>query len=150
LNSLTVNLQSSHKNPQKKSQWTNLKANVNITNKMKHRFSIYFLLAISFLSICSSWLSVKPSTEYRYNKLLTRAQNNPNSVTDSEWIENEMDGGMTALSLIVIGIISYVISTITAFLIMLGLDVKKFTTVGYVLSATWLLLACALHGYVWL
>ena len=117
---------------------------------MKRDILTYVLLVAGFITICSSWLSVNPATEYRYNELLNREEAISNSVSNTEWISNEMDGGMKALALIVVGIIAFVITTVSVFLVMLSWNVKRFKTVGYAISSAWVILGCALHGFVWL
>ena len=117
---------------------------------MKRDILTYVLLVAGFITICSSWLSVNPVTEYRYNELLNREEAISNSVSNTEWISNEMDGGMKALTLIVVGIIAFVITTVSVFLVMLSWNVKRFRTVGYAISSAWVILGCALHGFVWL
>jgi len=117
---------------------------------MKRHTLTYVLLVASFIAICSSWLSIRPSSEYRYKALLNREKVTPGSVSSAEWVLSKDYEGMTALSLIVVGVIAFVFSTGSIFLVMLSFNVKRFKTVGYTLSSTWFLLGCALHGFVWL
>jgi len=116
---------------------------------MKQHGATYFILILAFITICSSWFSIRPSSEYRYQKLVQRSLGNPDSVSSEEWISHEIDEGMTALALIVVGSIVTITISICALLVMLSLNTKKFRTVGYVISGTWIIVAIFLHFFLW-
>ena len=110
----------------------------------------YLLMLAGLIVIASSWFSIQPSSDYRYEKMLERHDSDPESVLNDEWIQSEADVGMTSVLLILVGVVSFIITTGITMLIILGMNVKKFTTVGYSLSVAWFLLGCALHTFVWL
>lgn len=116
----------------------------------KQRILVSIAMLLGLLAMASSLYSVQPASDYRYQKMLERDNADSDSVTNDEWIGSKDDAGMTALALIVIGGISFFITSVAVVLIMLGMDVKKLTTVGYTLSVAWILLGGALHAFVWL
>tara|TARA_B110000908_G_scaffold33911_1_gene40590 strand:+ start:160 stop:501 length:342 start_codon:yes stop_codon:yes gene_type:complete len=111
---------------------------------------VYLLMLAGLITITSSWFSIQLASDDRYEKMLDLYESEPDSVTNNEWLWSEDDAGMTALILIVVGVISFIITTGIVLMIMLGMNVKNFSTVGYSLSIVWLLLGCALHVFVWL
>lgn len=110
----------------------------------------YLLMLAGLVAFASSWFSIQPAADYRYEKLHERNESDPESVTNDEWIQNEADVGMTSILLILVGVASFMFTTGIVMLIILGLNVKKFTTVGYSLSVVWFLLGGVLHACVWL
>ncbi|MFT6794138.1 MAG: hypothetical protein ACJAR1_002143 [Rubritalea sp.] len=109
---------------------------------------VYLLMLAGLITITSSWFSIQLASDDRYEKMLDLYESEPDSVTNNEWLWSEDDAGMTALILIVVGVISFIITTGIVLMIMLGMNVKNFSTVGYSLSIVWLLLGCALHVFV--
>ena len=121
-----------------------------VVKNSKQRILVSIAMLLGLIAMASSWFSVQPASNYRYEKMLERHNADPQSVSNDEWIMSEDDAGMTALALIVIGVISFFFATVAVVLLMLGMDVKKLTTVGYSLSVVWILLGGALHAFVWL
>ncbi len=110
----------------------------------------YLFMLAGLIAIASSWFSIQPASDYRYEQLHERNYSDPESVSNDEWIQSEADVGMTSILLILVGVVSFIFTTGITTLIMLGLNVKKFTTVGYSLSVVWFLLGGVLHACVWL
>ena len=109
----------------------------------------YSILILGFLAICSSWFSVAPAAEHRYQQLVQRSQENLGSVTGGEWISSEIDGPISSFALIFIGSIATVLVTTIVLGIMQGRNKAKLRTTGYVLATSWITLALFLHLFVW-
>ncbi|MFT5905337.1 MAG: hypothetical protein ACI9E1_000933 [Cryomorphaceae bacterium] len=111
---------------------------------------VYLMMFAGLIAIASSWFSIQPASDYRYIKMLERHESGPDSVKNDEWMGSEGDAGMSGLLLIVVGVVSFIITAGIVMLILLDMNVKKFTTVGYSLSVVWFILGGALHVFVWL
>jgi magnesium-transporting ATPase (P-type) len=87
---------------------------------------VYLLMLAGLITITSSWFSIQLASDDRYEKMLDRSESDPGSVTNNEWLWSEDDAGMTALILIVVGAISFIITTGIVLMIMLGMNVMNF------------------------
>ena len=118
---------------------------------MRKLLKIEFLIALlGFVSICSSWLSIRPSSEKRYQELIERSEQGPESVSSEEWVQSKDDEGFTALSLIFVGGIAFVVLTVAIFLTLLSLNHSNLRPLFFSLGFGWIFLGIALHAYLWL
>ena len=105
------------------------------------------ILLLGFLVVASSWLSIRPSSEYRYRDLLARHEADPESVTAEEWVMSKDDEGMTALMLLVLGIPAFIVVSIAA-TIFSKVSHRPRSACLFV-GVAWILLGGGLHALVW-
>lgn len=106
-------------------------------------------LLIGMASIFSSWFSIEPASDHRSREYYAKLESNPESVTNDEAIMMKDDQGMTALSLIIVGGIAFLIATLTVPIITEVLFPKRIGIFYYGLGGAWTLLGGMLHLYVW-
>ena len=105
------------------------------------------LLLLGLIAVASSWFSIRPSSEHRYQSLLARHEANPESVSAEEWVMSKDDEGMTALVLLVLGVPAFVVVSVAAG-VFSKIPHKPQSTCVFV-GVAWLMLGGALHALVW-
>ena len=105
------------------------------------------LLLVGLAAVASSWFSIRPSSEYRYQDLLARHEANPESVSAEEWVMSKDDAGMTALMLLFVGVPAFVVVSIAAGV--LSKIPHKPRSACVFVGVAWIMLGGALHALVW-
>jgi len=106
------------------------------------------LLLLGIAALASSWLSVRPSSDHRYRQLEAREARQPGSVTDEEWILSKDDEGLTALTLVLVGLPALLLVTLSAW-IGSRLSSRRLPFAATA-GVAWIFLGGVLHACVWL
>ncbi len=105
------------------------------------------ILLLGVVALASSWLSIRPASAHRYAQLQAREADAPESVTAEEWIMSKDDEGMTALSLLIIGIPSSIALTLAV--VIWTRSSRDWRKGAFPLGVAWILLGGALHALAW-
>ena len=104
-------------------------------------------MVIGVFTIASSWWSVRPSSEHRYQDLMARRDADPESVSWEELVMIKDDEGMTAISIILYGIPGFVLFSLAG----IGMsNPRRKSPLSLFLGSSWILLGVGLHILAWL
>ncbi len=115
---------------------------------MKLKLSAWAVLLMGIMAIASSLFSIRPGSEYRYLKLIERHERDPSLVSAHDWIMSEDDEGMTALTMMVIGLPAFALGTLGIGL--LSSPPRKKHLLPYFLGSYWITLGAGLYAIAWL
>ena len=107
----------------------------------------YWILIVGLIAVVSSSFSIRPASEYWQQELNSRYASDPESVSAQELVLSKDHEGMTALSILLIGVPSFIILTITA--IIIGTNTHRKKAVVFALGSTWICLGGILHIIAW-
>ncbi len=106
------------------------------------------MLFMGVIAIASSLFSIRPGSAYRYRKLIERHERDPSLVSAHDWIMSEDDEGMTALTMMVIGLPAFALGTLGIGL--MNESPHRKHLLPYFLGSYWIILGAGLHAIAWL
>ena len=108
----------------------------------------YLILALGFMTVITSWFSIRPASVHRYYDLVDREELIPNDLTVDEWLMSKEDQGLSAIFLLIIGVPLFLFITICALVASSAFDWIKPTPVF--VGVCWICVGCFLHTLVWI
>lgn len=113
------------------------------------RLASVLMLLLGLVSVASSWLSIKPSSERRIERFWERVESDPDSVENHEYIMMEDDEGMTAIVHIIVGIPMFLVFTLLILLLLKKLLSDKSDFRWVWLGLAWIALGGYYHWSLW-
>ena len=114
---------------------------------MKKNVLRALILLVGLLAVGSSWFSVRPAADHRYDELMALHEIDSDLVSAQEWIVSEDDAGFTAFFLLLFGLPTFLIVTLVVILV--SERPPNYRSASLYLGISWLILGGLLHAFVW-